>query len=43
MNNANMLQTTSIIVSMLSVDLTEDANRDKEENTKEKSILLKAV
>ena len=43
MNNANMLQTTSIIVSMLSVDLTEDANRDKEENTEEKSILLKAV
>ena len=38
-----MLQTTSIIVSMLSVDLTEDANRDKEENTEEKSILLKAV
>ena len=36
-NNANMLQTTIGIVSTLPVDLTEDANREKEEDTREKN------
>ena len=37
MNNVNILQTTIGIVSTLPVDLTEDANREKEEDTREKN------
>ena len=34
MNNANMLQPTIFIVSTPPLDMTEDSNRDKEEDTK---------
>ena len=40
--NANMLQTTIGTVSTQTVDLTEDGNRDIEEETEELLLLLKA-